>query len=155
MGSSERWCYDQQDGSCAWSDIYLDVAGDNLRYEISNAWDAEREIALVDQAVFSGDRQICETGHDWLPSVRAVDRATGAVIGGRALEALKQEIAGVIEGAPETDCFEYRFGAADAENQTITLVQRQWRDGTYAPEYDIVVTLHFDANQAATLGLRW
>jgi len=154
MQGSERWCYAQEAQSCAWSDIYLDVDEGLVEYEISNAWTEAVEIAFIDTGRFEDNRFICETGMDWLPTVRAMDRTDGAIIGGRALHALKVEI-GEIAGDTAIDCFDYRYVGADADADTLTLVQRQWRDGVHDPEQDTEVTLHFNATSAQALTLRW
>ena len=44
---------------------------------------------------------------------------------------------------------------ADADAQTITLLQRQWRDGAHVREQDADVTLHFNGADADALSLRW
>lgn len=154
MRDSEQWCYARQDSSCAWTDIYLDVGEVDVEYEIANAWDAERDIAFTDRGEFRDGRYICETGHDWVPSVRATRRSDGSVIGGRQLAALKDEIE-TMRTADTQDCFDYIYRGADADQETMTLLQRQYVDGTHLPEADVEVTLSFDAQDAAGLTWRW
>ncbi|WDR00321.1 hypothetical protein PSC71_05995 [Devosia sp. J2-20] len=154
MQASERWCYVQQAASCAWSDIYLDVNADGAQFEISNAWSEAVEIAFIDTGRFEDGRMICETGVDWLPTIRAIKRADGSIIGGRALHDLKAEI-GATAADTTIDCFDYRYLGADAEARTITLLQRQSREGVHDPDQDTEVTLHFNPATAAALTLRW
>ena len=106
MRGSGRWCYLEEAGSCAWSDIYLAVDEAGAEYEVSNAWSERVEIAFVDYGVFEDDRMLCESGVDWLASVRGMQRDDGQLIGGRALRDLKSEIA---VDAPDDgiDCFDY------------------------------------------------
>lgn len=156
MRSSERWCYNQDGTTCDWSDVYLDVTDAGADYEISNAWNETYDIAFVDKGVFEGNRYICETGFDWVPSVRASLRADGSVVGGRALAELKGEIAGEIAAGDNfTNCFDYLWQGADTAAQTITLLQRQYVEGDYDTSRDTPVTLHFDPASAAALNWRW
>lgn len=154
MRSSEQWCYDNQDHSCAWTDIYLEVTNLGVTYEIGNAWDAETDIAFTDKGVFRDDRYICETGADWVPTVRATRRSDGSVIAGRQLWALRTDIYAIREGDTQ-DCFDYLFLRSDANQQTITLLQRQYTDDVHVEGADVEVSLHFDAEDAAGLTWRW
>lgn len=152
MRLSERWCYNETDGACGWTDIYLSVDADGATYEIANAWSEDVDVAFVDHGVFRDGRFICETGFDWVPSVRATRRADGSVIGGRELAALRDEIASYQNGVQ--DCFDYEYRGSDSEAGTITLLQRQYDEsGETDPLNDAEVTLHFDATSAAELGL--
>ena len=153
MQGSERWCYRYEDHSCAWTDIYLDVTKSGAAFEIGNAWNSEVDIAFTDHGRFSDNRFICETGFDWVPSVRATRRGDGGVIGGRELAQLKQEIAGVWD-AETLDCFDYLFVSADPVFETITLMQRDFVDGAHVESDDVEVTLFFNAEDAAALMLR-
>ena len=135
MRNSERWCYAEDEGSCSWSDIYLDVTETGATYEIGNAWDADRDVIFTDHGTFEEGRYICETGYDWVPTVRAVNRADGSAINGR----------------PLWDCFDYVLKGSDAEAETITLLQRQFTDGVTDTSRDVTVTLHFNAASAAAL----
>lgn len=153
MQASERWCYLEDAASCAWSDIYLEVTGEGVQYEIANAWDEAVNITFTDQGVFEDNRYICETKRDWLPTLGATSRSDGAVIGGRQLWALKAELAEI--RSTVIDCFDYLYLGADPAAQTITLLQRQYTDETYDPGQDTEVTLHFDAKGAQALTLRW
>ena len=156
MRASERWCYNQDGLTCDWSDVYLDVSDTGAVYEISNAWDITHDIAFVDKGEFKDDRYICETGFDWVPSVRASLRADGSTVGGRPLATLKAEIAEVISQRENgTSCFDYLWQGSDAAAQTVTLLQRQYVNGSYDESRDTPVTLHFDADTAAKLTWRW
>lgn len=153
MLASERWCYSEEDGTCGWSDIYLDVEGDHVAFELGNAWNADVDIAFVTEGEFRDDRYFCEVGEDWVPGVRAINRADGTLVGGRELAALKREIETVVAGGSD-DCFDYQFVSADAANQTITLTQRQYVDLEHDPDMDTQVTVHFDKASAAALTWR-
>ena len=153
MLASERWCYSEEDGTCGWSDIYLDVEGDYVAFELGNAWNADVDIAFVTEGEFRDDRYFCEVGEDWVPGVRAINRADGTLVGGRELAALKREIETVVAGGSD-DCFDYQFVSADAANQTITLTQRQYVDLEHDPDMDTQVTVHFDKASAAALTWR-
>lgn len=153
MTASERWCYSEEDGTCGWSDIYLEVDGDHVTFELGNAWNTDIDIAFVTEGEFRDISYFCEVGEDWVPGVRAITRADGALLGGRELFALKREIEEVVAGGSD-DCFDYQFVAADAENQTITLNQRQFVDREHDLDMDTVVTLHFDKATAAALTWR-
>jgi len=154
MQASERWCYLEEAGSCAWTDVYLDVGPDGAEYETGNAWDETVDIALIDHGSFENGQAICETQRDWMPSLRATRRADASLVSGRALRDLKAEIAAVV-GPPSQDCFDYVFRGADTATQTVTLLQRQSTDGAHEPAQDTLVTLHFDPETAARLSLRW
>lgn len=155
MMGAERWCYNERDGACGWSDVYLSVDGDMARYEISNPWSEDIDISFVDNGVLRDNRYICETGFDWVPSVRAYDRDTGDAIEGRALEALRQEIMGVVTTANNSDCFDYLYQGAAPDKQIITLVQRQYVEGATDKANDAVVSLYFDTDAAQALGWYW
>lgn len=155
MLGAERWCYDQRGEECGWSDIYLEIDGDMVRYELSNPWSAAIDISFVAEGVFRDGRYICDTGFDWVPSVRAYERPDGQAIEGRELDALKQEIAAHIDTSQAGDCFDYLYGGHDEEAQTIILTQRQYVDGTHQPARDAEVTLHFDKAKADNLGWYW
>ncbi|HWU19704.1 MAG TPA: hypothetical protein VN155_18670 [Devosia sp.] len=154
MGASERWCYREEAGTCDWSDIYLDVGKSQAEFEIGNAWNEDIDIAFTDRGTFRDGRYICETGMDWVPSVRATRRSDGSVIGGRELAQLKAEILSRRDQDTQ-DCFDYLFVSADAENQTVTLTQRQYVDDTHDASRDAEVTIHFDQAAAQALTYRW
>lgn len=154
MQASAQWCYDEQENSCAWTDIYLEVTDTGATYEIGNAWDAEADVAFTDHGAFMDDRYICETGNNWVPTVRATRRSDGTVIGGRELWELKQAIEQNLEGDTQ-DCFDYLYLSSDPNEETITLLQRQYTDGVHLEANDVEVTLHMDADEAADLTLRW
>ncbi|MBJ3785906.1 hypothetical protein [Devosia sediminis] len=155
MMASERWCYFEQDGECSWSDIYLSIEGTDATYEISNPWTEEIDISFVDHGELRDNRYICEIGFDWVPSVRAYEREDGDAIEGRALEALRQEIASTITTADNSDCFDYVYRGADAETEIVTLLQRQYVDGETDPANDVEVKLYFDKDAAEALGWYW
>lgn len=153
MLASERWCYSEEDGTCGWSDIYLEVEGDHVAFELGNAWNTDVDIAFVTEGEFRDERYFCEVGEDWVPGVRAINRADGTLVGGRELAALKREIETVVASGSD-DCFDYQFVSADAANQTITLNQRQYVDLEHDPDMDTQVTVHFDKASAAALTWR-
>ncbi len=149
MRGSERWCYAEEDGACSWSDIYLDVTEAGATYEIGNAWSSDYDVVFTDTGTFKDGRYICETGYDWVPTLRAINRADGSTLNGRPLWSLKTEIG---EGRGEgIDCFDYILQGSDPEAETITLLQRQFTDGATDTSNDVTVTLHFDADTAAAL----
>jgi len=155
MMGAERWCYRLQEGNCAWSDIYLAVSETDATYEISNPWSEEVDISFVDRGVFKDDRYICETGNDWVPTVRGYERADGTAIEGRALAALKEEIYAMVTVADDDDCFDYLYQHQDKAEETVTLLQRHYIDGETDPADDALVTLYFDAEAAGDLGWYW
>lgn len=155
MIGSERWCYREQEGNCAWSDIYLEVTGTGATYEISNPWSEEVDISFVDRGIFKDGRYICETGHDWVPTVRAYGREDGTAIEGRDLAALKQEIAEQVDTSDDDDCFDYLYQHQDKDVETVTLLQRHYIDGETDAANDALVTLYFNKDAAADLGWYW
>lgn len=154
MRASEKWCYDNQDHSCAWTDIYLDVTDSGATFEIGNAWDAETDIAFTDEGVFKDDRYICESGKDWVATVRATRRSDGSSLDGRLLWDVKQAVR-ANQDAETQDCFGYLFLRSDADYQTTTLLQRQYTDDVHIEGNDVEVSLHFNAEDAAGLTWRW
>ncbi len=154
MRASEQWCYDNQDHSCAWTDIYLEVTDTGASFEIGNAWDADTDIAFTDEGLFKDDRYICETGKDWVPSVRATRRSDGSVIGGRMLWEVKTAIYATRDGDTQ-DCFDYLYLRSNPDQQTVTLLQRQYTDDQHVEGNDVEVSLHFNAEDAAGLTWRW
>ena len=52
------------------------------------------------------------------------------------------------------DCFDYLYLSSDADQQVVTLLQRQYVDGVHDAANDVEVTVHFDAEDAAGLTLR-
>ncbi|QDZ11507.1 hypothetical protein [Devosia ginsengisoli] len=154
MRSSAQWCYLNQDHTCAWTDIYLDVTDTGATFEIGNAWDADTDIAFTDKGVFEDDRYICETDYDWVPSVRATRRSDGSVITGRLLWDLKADIYAIRAGDIQ-NCFDYLYLRADPDYEQITLLQRQYADGVHDETRDVEVTLHMNSEDAAGLSWRW
>src|SRR5690606_12977794 len=106
MLGAERWCYNQQDGECAWSDIYLWADESGAGYELSNPWSEAVDISLVDRGVFRDDRYFCEAGFDWIASVRAYSREDGLAIEGRDLHRLREDIAAMMQIEGADDCFD-------------------------------------------------
>jgi len=155
MMGSERWCYRLQEGNCAWSDIYLEVTETGATYEISNPWSEEVDISFADRGVFRQDRYICETGNNWVPTVRGYERADGTAIEGRALAALKEEIEGIVTVGNDDDCFDYLYQHQDKAQETVTLLQRHYIDGETDPADDALVTIYFNAEAAGELGWYW
>lgn len=153
MRKSERWCYAEAAGQCAWSDIYLAVTDEDARFEISNAWSDTVDVSFIDHGVFNDTNQICETANDWVPTVHARSRPEGLAIGGRTLEAIKAEL-GTNRDAT-VDCFDYLYEGSDAQGQIVTLLQRQYTDGVHQAGADVTVSLHFDHAAAAALTLGW
>ncbi|MCR6671914.1 hypothetical protein [Devosia ginsengisoli] len=154
MRSSAQWCYLNQDHTCAWTDIYLDVTDTGATFEIGNAWDADTNIVFTDQGVFEDDRYICETDHDWVPSVRATRRSDGSTIDGRLLWDLKSDIYAIRAGDIQ-NCFDYLYLRSDPDYEQITLLQRQYVDGVHDETRDVEVTLHMNSEDAAGLSWRW
>lgn len=154
MRASEKWCYDNQEHSCAWTDIYLEVLDLGATFEIGNAWDAETDIAFTDKGVFRDNRYICETGADWVPTVRATRRSDGSVIAGRQLWEIKQAIWANQDNETQ-DCFDYVLVGTNPDQQVITLLQRQYTDDVHIEGNDVEVTLHMNAEDAAGLTWRW
>ncbi|QQR38800.1 hypothetical protein [Devosia rhizoryzae] len=155
MKGAQMWCYNQRENECAWSDIYLSISGNDVEFEMSHPWNDLIDISYINRGALKDNRFICGSGYDWIPSVRAYERGTGYVIGGRTLAALKLEVEQFTTVQQEFDCFDYVFEAADDEAQTVTLLQRQYEDGETDPANDATVTLHFDQATAADLGWYW
>ena len=155
MGESAKWCYDRQGETCIWTDIYLDVSDSGAIFEIGNAWDEDTDIAFTDEGTFR-DNKICQSGLDWGPSVRAMRRADGTDIGGRALHDIKLQIASNQAQSPGDmdDCFDYLYVSADADSEQVTLLQRQYMDGVTDSANDVEVTLSFNPEDAAKLAQR-
>ena len=154
MRASEQWCYINQDHTCAWTDIYLEVTKLGAIFEIGNAWDGETDITFTDKGVFKDDRFVCEAGYDWVPTMQATRRSDGSVINGRLLWDLRLAIYDTREGDTQ-DCFDYLFLRADPDQDVVTLLQRQYVDEVHDPGRDVEVTLHFNAEDAAGLLWRW
>lgn len=151
MQQSVKWCYEEiAEGGCAWTDVYLDVTGEGARMEVGNAYDDLLDIYRVDQARFEQNRYSCEYGYDWVPALRMVRWADGTALSGRDLEEYRVQYAGTVD-MDDLDCFDYQFVRADAERQTITLVQRTWSDFVKDEGSDTPVTLHFDEDEATRL----
>ena len=150
MRGSERWCYLEDNGSCAWSDIYLDVTDTSATFEIGNAWNADYNVMFTDHGTLEDNRFICETTDDWVPTVRAERRSDGSAVGGRELWTLKGEMQSN-RSAESIDCFDYVLKTSDSEAETITLLQRQYTNGVTDAANDVPVTLHFNAQNAAAL----
>lgn len=154
MRSSERWCYLEEAGSCAWTDIYLEVTADSARFEIGSPFTDEIDIFYSESGAFSAEGRLCETSDARLESMHAANRSDGKVITGRALQAIRDQLAADRHDDVD-DCFGYLYLGTDADAQTVTLVQRQYTKNVYRPEKDVTVTLHFDPANAEALTLRW
>lgn len=154
MQASAAWCYDNQDHSCAWTEIYLEVTDSGATFELGNSWDAETDFAFTDEGAFA-DNKICQTGVNWVPNLRATRRGDGSAIGGRQLHALKLAVAA---SRPDLevydDCFDYLYLSSDAAQDVVTLRQRHYVDGVHEPLNDVEVTVYFNAEAAAGLMLR-
>ena len=155
MLGSELWCYNQREGECGWSDLYLSVHGNQVNFELSHPWSESIDISYVSQGVLRDGRFICYSGYDWIPSVRGFERPDGWAIGGRELEALRLEIEQWTDLAGDKDCFDYVFVSADETAETVTLTQRQWTEGETDAANDAVVTLYFAKAAADELGWYW
>jgi hypothetical protein len=153
MKGSERWCYAEEDGTCQWSDVYLDVSEAGPRLEVSSGYSDDYDLYIVDKGEFRNDRYVCEYGYDWTPSTRLVRRTDGTPVNGRELDAMRVQFAANF-GTDRPHCFDYLFVRANAEAGTITLLQRTYDDFIQVKENDVAVTLHFDADEAAALTLR-
>ena len=155
MRASERWCYIEDAGSCSWSDIYLEVTDEGAEFEFGNAWSETVDVMFSDTGTFKDGRYICETGVDWVPTIRAANRADGTIVTGRELKQIKIDLYAQ-QSERVIDCFDYLYLGSDADAQTVTLMQRQYsEDEVYDPSKDTEVTLHFDAANAAALTWRW
>ena len=155
MLGAQKWCYNQRESQCAWSDTYLAINGNAVSFELSHPWNEEVDITYVNQGVLREGRFICGSGFNWIPSVRAYGRPDGLEIGGRDLAALKLEIEQFTTPEQEFDCFDYVLEDVDDAAQTVILLQRQYIDGVTDPANDATVTLHFDQATADGLGWYW
>ena len=154
MKGSERWCYGEDNGTCAWSEVYLDVSDAGPRLEASSSyWDGEYNRYVVDKAEFQQDRYSCEYGYDWTPSVRLTHRSDGTPANDRELDQFRVQFARNF-GIDKPNCYDYLFVRSDPSNNTITLLQRTWSDFVQDEGSDVPVTLHFDAANANALTLR-
>jgi hypothetical protein len=153
MRGSEAWCYNEEDGTCQWRDVYLEVTEAGPRLEVSNKYWDEYDMYIVDKAEFQQDRYSCEYGYDWTPSVRLTRRSDGTPVNDRELDTMRVQLANNF-GNDEPDCFDYLFVRADATANTITLLQRTYSDFVRDEDGDTAVTLHFDGADAAALTLR-
>ena len=155
MRQAEAWCYNEESGSCDWSEVYLSVdpGAEGIVYESANSWDADRDVYFVDKAQFKDERYVCEYGYDKVPSTRAT-RTDGSMIAGRELDALRADI--TANRADDTiDCFDYVFVSYDAGAGVMNLKQRQYVAGVVDPSKEAAITLHFNAADAAGLKLRY
>jgi hypothetical protein len=154
MRSSERWCYAEDAGTCSWSDIYLGVTDEGAEFEIGNAWDETVDVMFTDTGVFKDGRYICETGADWVPTIRAANRADNTIVTGKALKQIKTDLY-ARQSETVIYCFDYLYLGSDPETQTVRLLQRQYAEDVYDPTKDTEVTIHFNADNAAALTWRW
>ncbi|WDR07124.1 hypothetical protein PSQ90_06730 [Devosia rhodophyticola] len=155
MSGSQRWCYDQQQNSCGWSDIYLDIGDERVSYEGSTLWDEATEIAVVHELALRDDRYVCEVAETATPTTRAIAVGSGQPIGGRPLAELKAEIGAAEAADISYDCFDYVLISLAQNRESLILRQRQYINGTTDAANDVSVTLHFDPTVAHSLKLRW
>ena len=153
MQGSERWCYKEDDGSCSWSDVYLQPTAAGPRLEVSSAIRDEYDLYFFNQAIFLEDRYSCEYGYDWSASARLTRRSDGTPVNGRELDAVRVQLADSV-GDEAPHCFDYLFVGADTEANTVTLLQRSYMDMVKVEGSEVPVTLHFDAADANALTLR-
>ena len=151
MREAEVWCYNEANGTCDWSEIYLGVTLDpqGITYESLNSWDTAIDVYFTDKAEFQDDRYVCEFGYDKVPTTRAVN-ADGTQVGGRVLEALRNEITESRVGRPNY-CFDYTYNSYDPVAGTMSLTQRMYTDGVVDPSKEAKIMLHFNAADAAAL----
>ncbi len=152
MLEAEVWCYNQREDECGWSEIYLRDDGKSVRYELSNPWSEDVDIAYVSEIELRDNGQICEIGFDWLPSLRAYGREDGLSLEGRDLEDMRQRVLNVVDPAQSSDCYSYIYEGYDEDSQTVTLTQRQYIGGEYQAGMNAEVALHFDRDSANRLG---
>lgn len=154
MKGSEQWCYIEENGSCGWSEVYLDVSDAGPRLESSSSyWDGEYNRYIVKKGEFQQDRYVCDYGYDWTPSVRLTRRSDGTPVNDRELDQFRVQFANNF-GIDNPDCYDYLFVRADAQANTITLMQRTYSDFVKDEGSDTLVTLYFDADAAKALTLR-
>jgi hypothetical protein len=155
MMASERWCYNQQDTKCQWSDVYLSTTADKAVIEISTAWSETTDISYVSEGEFREGRFICDIAFDWIPSVRAYGRVDGYALEGRELADLRAEISEMVDTSDDHACYDYIYRGHDASAQTITLLQRDYAGTGGDVLGEATVTLHFDKVTAEGLGWYW
>lgn len=151
MRNSAKWCYLETDGACSWADVYLDVTESGPVVEISNAYDADYVLYIVDKAEFRDEAYSCEYDYDWTASTRLVSQADGSSVGGRELYDLRVQFESNF-GIDDPDCFDYLFVRANEEEQTVTLMQRTFSDSVMDEGSQTLVTIHFDPADAMALG---
>ncbi len=155
MRGSQKWCYAEDNGTCGWTDIYLDVTEASAQYEGGAAWNEDTDIAIVHDTELRDGRFICEIPESPVPTTHAVSRRDGRAIGGRELAALKLEIAAAYANDSEYNCFDYTFVSVSEDRENIVVRQRQYLDGVTDPSNDVLVTIHYDSAVANALTLRW
>lgn len=151
MREAEVWCYNEENSTCQWSEIYLDVTLDpqGITYDSTNSWDSDKDLYFVDKVEFRDDRYICEFGYDKVASTRAI-RSDGTPIVGRELQAVRDEVTEARAPAPNF-CYDYTYGSYDAAAGTMSLTQRQYLGGVVDPSKEAGITLFFRAADAAAL----
>lgn len=155
MRGSEKWCYLEDAGSCAWTDIYLDVTDRSAQYEGGAAWNDTTDINVVHDTVFKDGRYICEIAEKAAPTTWATLRSDHSPVGGRELASLKSELAAAYDADTSYDCFDYTFLKVSPDRENIVLRQHQYIDGKTDPANDVEVTLHFNPSVARGLTLRY
>jgi len=154
MRQSEIWCYNEEAGSCDWSEVYLSATTgpEGVVYESTNTWNGDTEVSFVDKAQFE-DNLLCEYGYDKVPSTRAISRADRSVLTGRALDAFRTDVYAVLANNA-IDCFDYVYVSYDAVARTMDLKQRQYSGGVIDASLEANITLHFNAADVVGLTQR-
>lgn len=155
MRGSEKWCYAQQDDTCGWTDIYLDVGDTDVQYEGGAAWNEDTDAFIVHAAALKDNRYICEVAENPAPTTRAISRKDGHVLVGRELATFKQDVAASYTDSSKLNCFDYTFVSVSPDRESLVIHQRQWLDGVTDQANDVDVTLHFDPAVADKLTLRY
>ncbi|MEO5805557.1 hypothetical protein [Devosia sp.] len=155
MRGSAKWCYAEQDGTCGWTDVYLNVTDTSAQYEGGAAWDENTDIGMTHETELRDGRYICEIPETPASTTWAVSRADGSVIQGRDLATLKQSIADAYTGDTSYDCFDYAFLRVSPDRENIVVRQRQYIDGVTDKANDVEVTIHYDPAVAKALKLRF
>ena len=151
MGASTLWCYRPEGTTCQWTDHYDAATPDQV--DISNAWDADTTVTVTETLNFEGDR-VCTIGIDRVETLSAMRE--GTPLEGKPLNKLRDVVRQSLEPEAEIEyCFDYRLDSVSRADNTATLIQRQYDDGTYAgPETDTPVVLYFEPGSADALTTR-
>lgn len=155
MRGSEKWCYAQQDDTCGWTDIYLDVGDTDVQYEGGAAWNEDTDAFIVHAAALKDNRYICEVPENPTPTTRAISRRDGHFLFGRELANFKKDVEPSYIDVTQFNCFDYTFVSVSPDHESLVIRQRQWLDGVTDKANDVDVTLHFDPVVAEKLTLRY